>query len=492
MPRGKFKKIIEQKEIDLNKFQIFRINKNKTIIYRCKFCFRSRLKFQKNKLYKISGHDKNCCVIKRANSKECFSKNNTIKNTNVSSIQSEFQTKPNTEFISEKILDNNKSKNKIKNKFIPHFNRNEFNEIIINDKNLYFSLLVNIFDKQNSLNKFQEEIGLYYIDRKKQLGEGSHSKVFLGEDKFHRIKVAILEMEANDIDSYNTETFILSRINGKGNFPSLYNIYTDDDHYYLVESLMGPNLKSLYKICNKIFDYYTILNIAYDLIKNIKVFHELGYIHRDLKPDNLVYSNLSYENNDKKDEIGIIDFSNSKINIGQDGYTKYSNKMVKCQGNKCFSSSNALKDKDVRKKDDIISIFYILIYFFCQTLPWNIKKLNGEHLSKSEILEIRNNISIKQICKNFPKDFVNLTEFVFDMPESENPNYSFILEQLEKMRNNEKNKLINSKNKFCWIELIKQYSEKSKNIDEITKKQIKLLFDNYCIKPKEFLEYINY
>ena len=72
--------------------------------------------------------------------------------------------------------------------------------------------------------------------------------------------------------------------------------------------------------------------------------------------------------------------------------------MVKCQGNKCFSSSNALKDKDVRKKDDIISIFYILIYFFCQTLPWNIKKLNGEHLSKSEILEIRNNISIKQIC----------------------------------------------------------------------------------------------
>lgn len=238
----------------------------------------------------------------------------------------------------------------------------------------------------------------------------------------------ILEMDSNDVDSYNTETFILQRIHGKGNFPSLYNIYTDDKHYYLVESLIGPSLKSSFKICNKIFDYYTILNIAYDLIKNIKVFHELGYIHRHLKPDNLVYSSLFYENNDKKNEIGIIDFSNSKINIGQDGYSIYVKKIVKCKGNKCFSSSNTLQDKDVRKKDDIISIFYILIYFFCQKLPWNNKKLNDEHLSKFEILEIRNNIEIKQLCKNLPKDFVDLAEFVFGMPETENPNYNFILE----------------------------------------------------------------
>ena len=160
MPRGKFKKIVEQKEIDLNNFKIFRVNKNKTIIYRCKFCFRSRLKFQKNKLYKISGHDKNCFVIKRANSNEPTSKRNTIKKKNVSLIQSEFQTKPNTEFISEKILDNNKSKSKIKNTSNPYFYKNEFNEIIINDKNLNFALLVNIFNKQNSLNKFQEELSL--------------------------------------------------------------------------------------------------------------------------------------------------------------------------------------------------------------------------------------------------------------------------------------------------------------------------------------------
>ena len=37
MPRGKFKKIIEKKEINMNYFQIFRINKNKTIILQILF-----------------------------------------------------------------------------------------------------------------------------------------------------------------------------------------------------------------------------------------------------------------------------------------------------------------------------------------------------------------------------------------------------------------------------------------------------------------------
>lgn len=132
---------------------------------------------------------------------------------------------------------------------------------------------------------------------------------------------------------------------------------------------MGPTLKRLYKIYDKKFDYYSILNIAIDLIKNIKIFHDLGYVHRALKPDNLVYGNLCYENYDMRNEIGILDFNNSKINIGADGIIKYSNKKVKCHGNKCYSSSNVLNDRDIGKKNDIISTFYILIYFFCQTLP---------------------------------------------------------------------------------------------------------------------------
>ena len=86
-------------------------------------------------------------------------------------------------------------------------------------------------------------------------------------------------------------------------------------------------------------------------------------------------------------------------------------------GNKCFSSTNAISDKDVEKKDDIVSIFYILIYFFNRKLPWSKKISEGRKFSKEEIIEIRKSLSIRKLCKEFPIDFVNLTEQIFNVPD---------------------------------------------------------------------------
>ena len=66
--------------------------------------------------------------------------------------------------------------------------------------------------------------------------------------------------------------------------------------------------------------------------------------------------------------------------------------------NKSYSSTNALKDKDVSQIDDIISIFYILIYFYKGNLPWKKKNLRGEKLTVNEIIEIRQNIGLKELC----------------------------------------------------------------------------------------------
>ena len=55
-------------------------------------------------------------------------------------------------------------------------------------------------------------------------------------------------------------------------------------------------------------------------------------------------------------------------------------------GTHSFSSNKALRDMDTYKKDDIISLFYILIYFFRGDLPWKKRKINGEKLSKEVII----------------------------------------------------------------------------------------------------------
>ena len=60
--------------------------------------------------------------------------------------------------------------------------------------------------------------------------------------------------------------------------------------------MMSFNLNDLFKLCERQFDLMTIINIGIDLIKTIEILHEKGFIHRDLKTDNLVFGCLCLEN----------------------------------------------------------------------------------------------------------------------------------------------------------------------------------------------------
>ena len=485
------RKILSINEIKWENYKLYYTKKNDFSIYRCKSCYKSKIKKKKNIIYNLSGHAPNCK----------FKRNSTLLTS---------QNSKKSVILDDKLSNSSKNENIINDNYNQYFEINIFDsnklkiEDIINfnipradlkndsDKTSIqiFQLLMNVFDKRNNLNKQQELMGLYYVNKYKKIGDGSYTNVYLGEDKFHRINVAVLELDLEDWDTFEVESFILERIHAKGNFPQLYHSYMDEEHIYLVENFMGPNLQFLFSICNKKFDYFTVINIAIDLIKNIKILHNLGYIHRDLKPDNLVFGNLCLENYDKRKEIGIIDFGNSKININSSGKFKHIKKKVKCKGNRCFSSTKALKEKDVGFKDDIISIFYILIYFLKGKLPWQIKNSRGEKLSKAEIIEIRENCSLNELCLNIPIEFINLTKNVFNMPDNDNIDYNYILRQLEIIKKKEELKENNKREKFCWLEIFKKYNENSLDIGKNEKENIKYMLELYSIKLNEYLEYI--
>ena len=70
-----------------------------------------------------------------------------------------------------------------------------------------------------------------------------------------------------------------------------------------------------------------------------------------------------------------------------------------------ISSTNALKNKDTLPKDDLESLFYILIYFFNGSLPWYDPETKNKKYSVDEIISIREKIQPSYLCKNFPKEF---------------------------------------------------------------------------------------
>ena len=290
-------------------------------------------------------------------------------------------------------------------------------------------------------------------------------------------------------ENLSIETFILGRIHGKGNFPSLYEVIEDNNFQYLIESLMGPSLDILFKLCDKNFDFSTLINIGIDIFTNLKILHDLGFAHRDLKPNNLVFGNLSYENNKWKDQIGIIDFGHSKVLLDEYGQIQYSKQCKSCIGNKYFASNDVLMGNDFTKKDDIISVIYILIYFHLGTLPWY-KKKDGTKLTKEEIIIARENINFKDIFKGYPEKLIDIFTEIIKQPKEAEPQYEHILVSLNSIKIKETDSDGKSKNKFLWMTLFEDFINDETSLKKEKKLEIKSILNTYSLNINEYLNYL--
>ena len=105
----------------------------------------------------------------------------------------------------------------------------------------------------------------------------------------------------------------MHKIQGAPNFPPLYGDYYDEEFAYFIEGHMGFDLKKLFRISDKKLDLFSVMNIGIDLIQNIEILHSNGFLHRNLKPDNISFGQLCIENSRYKNKVGILDFGNSKF-----------------------------------------------------------------------------------------------------------------------------------------------------------------------------------
>jgi len=96
--------------------------------------------------------------------------------------------------------------------------------------------------------------------------------------------------------------------------------------------------------------------------------HQAGYIYNDLKPDNILLDyNLDLDKlsrSGKNLNINVIDFGFSTRNIN-----KTTNKHIEksrldtFRGNMIFASINQLNFCTTSRRDDLISLVYLLMYF---------------------------------------------------------------------------------------------------------------------------------
>ena len=185
----------------------------------------------------------------------------------------------------------------------------------------------------------------------KELSSGNFGKIYKGKfnNSFYAIK------EDSNYDLLNHEANIYRELRNIKFVSKLYDFFTTNDYCYILIDYFDENLYN-YKnrIHNsenyelKIIDIFTIL---FDTIKKI---HEVGYVHRDLKPLNICL---------KKTEPYFIDFGFSKKIIENNKHIS-EKKINSIIGSYSFISNNVKNNIEPTRRDDIESLLYILLFMF--------------------------------------------------------------------------------------------------------------------------------
>jgi serine/threonine protein kinase len=97
------------------------------------------------------------------------------------------------------------------------------------------------------------------------------------------------------------------------------------------------------------------------MVDLLQVLHDEGFIHCDIKPDNIMIGD--YMKDPKlMNKIYLIDFGISQKYRLSDGSHIPFEKNVPFKGNVIFSSKNAFAQVTLSRRDDIISLIYFLIF----------------------------------------------------------------------------------------------------------------------------------
>lgn len=120
------------------------------------------------------------------------------------------------------------------------------------------------------------------------------------------------------------------------------------------------------------FSFNTVNLVGIQLITLLEQIHSIGYIYNDLKPDNICIG--EYDNPQSLNKLKLIDFglatSYLKLNAATQEMEHLKCERRQFQGNLAFSSKNAFMEMTLSRRDDLISLVYMLTYLASGKLPF--------------------------------------------------------------------------------------------------------------------------
>jgi len=268
----------------------------------------------------------------------------------------------------------------------------------------------------------------------KKIGNGNFGDIYIGKEIITDQLVCIKKQnKTDDINILKNEAIIYNYLKNNDGFPLLKYYETNETETYLMITLLNKNLQEIKNIY-KTLSLYSVLKIGVQIINIIKTLHNIFIIHRDIKPQNLM---IGF--NEKEKIIHLIDFGFSKkyINIENGKHIELRKNKETIIGTLNFVSSYIIDGIEPSRRDDIISIIYVLIYLYIDDYIWN--DINTKHIN-DKIFQLQ--ILYEKLI--LPEVFIKLLKYSYQLNFEEQPNYDLLILILEDNKNMDIEK-------FDWI-----------------------------------------
>ena len=191
----------------------------------------------------------------------------------------------------------------------------------------------------------------------------------------------------------------------------------------MVQELLGPTMEDLFNFCDRKFSVKTSVMIFKQMIERLEHVHGLGVINRDVKPENMMMGLR-----EKSSVVHMIDFG-----IARSYIDKKTKKHIEFQtgknlvGTARYVSVNAHLGYTLSRRDDLLTLGYVMVYFAAGELPWQFENTRRKSARFTDIGRIKKSYSPAQLCRQLPIQFRKFFEYCNKLEFEETPDYKYLI-----------------------------------------------------------------
>jgi len=252
----------------------------------------------------------------------------------------------------------------------------------------------------------------------RKIGGGGFGEIYEGIDLVTKEQVALkLESAKQPKQVLKMEVAVLKKLQGREHVCRFIGCGRNDRFNYVVMQLQAKNLAELRRAQPRgAFSLSTTLRLGFQILKGIESIHEVGFLHRDVKPSNFAVGRTPQTMR----RIYMLDFGLARQYTNANGEVRPARAAAGFRGTVRYASINAHKNKEMGRHDDLWSLFYMLVEFANGQLPW--RKIKD----KEQVGLMKEKYDHRLLLKHLPSDFKQFMEHLQVLEYADKPDYAMI------------------------------------------------------------------